>query len=57
MKRTDMLLCVGKKNGYDVWRTVYTTGDHYFVRWNGSLMNVDDDIKNHYTAAKQIERR
>lgn len=47
MKRTDMRVCVGKRNGYDVYRVVYTIDGHYFVKWNNNTINVDDDIKSH----------
>lgn len=47
MKRTNIRVCVGKKNGYDVYRVVYTIDGHYFVKWNNKTVNVDDDIKSH----------
>ena len=37
MKRTNMKVCVGKKNGYDVYRMVYTVDGHYFVKWNTNI--------------------
>ena len=45
MKRTDMKVCVGKRNGYDVYRAVYISDGHYFVKWNNAIVNVDDDIR------------
>ena len=47
MKKTNMKVCVGKKNGYDVYRIVYMADGHYYVKWNKTLINVDDDIKIH----------
>ena len=43
MKRTEYEVCVGKKNGYDVYRTVLTDGKRFYVRWNKELINVTDD--------------
>lgn len=47
MKRTDMMVCVGKRNGYDVWRVVFTTGGHFYVKWKKQLICVDKDIDEH----------
>ena len=45
MKKTNMKICVAKKNGYDVYRTVYKADGHYYIKWNKTVINVDDDIK------------
>ena len=44
MKKTNMKLCVGKQNGYDVYRVVFEKDGHYFVKWGGEIFNVDVDI-------------
>lgn len=50
MTKTDMKVCVGKKNGYDVYRVVYKENDHYYIKWNNEIINVDKDIsERHYT--------
>lgn len=46
MKKTDMMVCVGKKNGYDVYRTVFEKDGHFFVKWNNDTVNVDEEIEN-----------
>ena len=43
MKRTQFKTCVGKQNGYDVYRTVLTDGKKLYVRWNKKLIDVTDD--------------
>lgn len=43
MKRTQFKTCVGKQNGYDVYRTVLTDGKKFYVRWNKKLVDVTDD--------------
>ena len=45
MKRTNMEVCCGTRNGYCVYRTVFQDGDHFYVKWNGNLVNVDKDIE------------
>ena len=53
MKRTDMLVCDGKRNGYDVWRTIYKSDDgHYYIHWNHRLINVDKDVESHEVSNK-----
>ena len=47
MTKTNMKTCVGKKNGYDIYRTIYTIDNHYYVKWNNEIINVDEDVKNH----------
>lgn len=43
MKRTQFKTCVGKQNGYDVYRTVLTDWKKFYVRWNKKLVDVTDD--------------
>lgn len=43
MKRTEFEICCGKKGGYDVYRTVMTDGEKYFVKWSGKLIDVTND--------------
>ena len=38
MKRTQFKTCVGKQNGYDVYRTVLTDGKKFYARWNKKLV-------------------
>jgi len=48
MKRTNMLVACGKKNGYTVYRVAMKDSvqdDKFFVKWNGNLVDVTDDIK------------
>ena len=44
--RTDMVVLVGTRNGYPVYRSVYIENGHYYVTWNRKAVNVDDDIQN-----------
>lgn len=46
MKRTGYKVCCGKKNGYDVYRSVMTDGNRYFVKWGGKLVDVTNDKQN-----------
>ena len=46
MKKTNMLICVGKKNGYDIYRVVFKNGEHYFIKYKNCLINVDTDVRN-----------
>lgn len=43
MKRTNYKLCCGKKNGYDVYRSVYEKDGKFFVKWNGTIIDVTED--------------
>lgn len=43
MKRTEYEICCGKKNGYDVYRTVLTNGTNFFIKWNKELIDVTKD--------------
>ena len=43
MRRTEWEICCGKKGGYDVYRVVLTDGERYFVKWNGTLVDVTED--------------
>ena len=45
-KATDMMVCVGKKDGYDIYRKVYFDGSHYYIRWNNQQIIVDEDVQN-----------
>lgn len=55
MIKTDMSVCVGKKNGCDVWRVVWAHENHYVVKWNKKLISVDKDIEEkNYTYTQLI---
>lgn len=43
MTRTRYKLCCGKRNGYDVYRTVMKQGDRYFIKWNQKFVDVTAD--------------
>ena len=45
MKKTNYKLCVGKQNGYDVYRVVYENDNKFFVKWNNQLIDVTNDEK------------
>ena len=47
MKRTDYLCCVGKKNGYDEYRTIVTDGERFFVNYKKQLIDVTEEVKAH----------
>lgn len=40
MKNTKEKICVGKQNGYDVYRTVWEDEGRYFVKTNNQLIEV-----------------
>ena len=46
LTKTNMEVCVAKQDGYDVYRVVFKSGDHYVIKWCGYLVNVDEDVKN-----------
>ena len=58
MKRTDMMVACGQegKYGTTVYRCVITDGERYFVRWNGKLVDVTEDIKNRNYTRKWLVR-
>lgn len=44
LHRTEYVICVGKKNGYDVYRTVYTADNgKYYIKHNKKILDVTDD--------------
>ena len=44
LHRTEYVICVEKKNGYDVYRTVYTADNgKYYVKHNKKIFDVTDD--------------
>lgn len=45
MTRTEYEVCCGKKNGYDVYRSVLTDGKRFYARWNNQLVDVTDDSR------------
>lgn len=45
MKKTDMTVCVRDNKGYGVCRVVYKNGEHYYVKVDNKLVNVDEKIK------------
>lgn len=47
MKKTNYKVCVGKQNGYDIYRIVLTDGNRFFVKWNNKIIDVTQDIKEH----------
>ncbi len=55
MRKTDKMVCVGKKSGYDVWRVVFEQNNRYYVKWNKQIIDVTKDIEeNNYTYASSI---
>lgn len=54
MKRTDYLVIVAKegKYGVDVYRTVFTDGKDYFIKWHGKIINVNDEVYGGYIRYK-----
>lgn len=55
MKKTMFSVCVGKKNGYDVYRVVWEDDGHYVIKWNNKIINVDADINNkNYTYTEYL---
>ena len=54
MKRTEYIICCGKKNCYDVYRTILTDGERFFVKWNGELVDVTERVKNREHTRKNI---
>jgi hypothetical protein len=45
--RTKFSVCVGKKDGYDVYRVVWAYKSHFYIKWNGEWINVDREMNNH----------
>lgn len=55
LTRTPYKIMVAKHNGYPVYRTVYESDGHYFIRYGGKLINVDQDMEDHnYSRKEQI---
>lgn len=48
MRKTGYVICVGKKNGYDEYRTVMTDGKRYYVNYKKKLIDVTDDKNKFY---------
>lgn len=44
-KSTDMIICVDKHNGIDLYRKVCFDGQHYYIKYKGKNVNVDTDIR------------
>lgn len=53
LTRTPYKIMVAKHNGYPVYRTVYESDGHYFIRYGGKLMNVDQDMEDHNYSRKE----
>ena len=46
LHRTEYAICVGKKNGYDVYNSVYTADNgKYYVKSNKKIFDVTEDQK------------
>ncbi len=56
MKKTDYMICCGKsgKYGTNVYRSVVTDGERYFIKWNGKIIDVTEDIRNHNYISKYL---
>lgn len=50
MKRAGFNVCVGKKNGYDIYRAVYIQDGHYFVKMDKQLHNVDHLVAQRFSS-------
>ena len=57
MKRTDFLILCGQegKYGMPIYRTAMMDEDgRYWVRWQGKVIEVTDDIKSHKYLNKKL---
>lgn len=56
MKRTGYAVAVEQHSTYIEYRMVFTDGTHYYIKRNGKLINVDEDIKSgHYLESWQVK--
>lgn len=44
MYRTDLMIMVGTKNGYPIYRTVFIDKGRYVVKWNHKVIDVQKDV-------------
>lgn len=52
MKKAGFYVCVGKKNGCDIFKPVYIQDDHYFVKMDKKVHNVDHLVANKYYTSR-----